>query len=183
MAEKNFSDFGVHLTPPPDPPKVHHILKIEKIEVFQNVSHDTPIDAKFDADFKNVYFYTFILSFSRVINKKPPFLHIWRDGAQKRWFLAYNSWSTQDKHTKVYIFEISVKFRVDWYATWGVLKKLNFFVSSRMLVHKWRMRIFVFDPPDGGWHFFIKLDHLTKTEGGPAVIWQKWPYCFHPISR
>ena len=42
------------MTPPPDPPKVHHILKIEKIEVFQNVSHDIPIDAKFDADFKNV---------------------------------------------------------------------------------------------------------------------------------
>ena len=116
----------------------------------------------------------------RVINKKPPILHIWCHGTQKRWFLAHNSWSTQDKHIKVYIFEISVKFRVDWYATWGVLKKLNFFVSSRMLVHKWRMRIFVLDPPDGGWHFFIKLDHLTKTEGGPAVIWQKWPYCFHP---
>ena len=49
-----------------------------------------------------------------------------------------------------------------------------------MLLHKWRMRIFVLDPPDGGWHFFMKLDRLTKTEGGPVVIWQKWPYCFHP---
>ena len=40
--------------PPPDPPKIHHLYKIEKNEVFQNVSHDTSIDAKFDADFKNV---------------------------------------------------------------------------------------------------------------------------------
>ena len=51
-----------------------------------------------------------------------------------------------------------------------------------MLIHKWRMRIFVFDPPDGGWHSFIKYDHLTKIEGGPAVILQKWCYCFHPIN-
>ena len=39
---------------PKDPPKIHQILKIDKNEVIQNVSHDVPIDAKFDADFKNV---------------------------------------------------------------------------------------------------------------------------------
>ena len=157
-----------------------HPAENEKIQLLKNTSCCIPIDAKFDADFKNVYFYMFILSRSRVISQKPPFLSPVASNVQKRWFFVYNSWTTQDKRIKVYIFEISVKFRVDWYATWGVLKKLNFFVSSRMLVHKWRMRIFVLDPPDGGWHFFIKLDHLTKNEGGPAVIWQKWPYCFHP---
>ena len=143
--------------------------------IFFKMSHIMyiPIDAKFDADFKNIYFYMFILS-------RSPFLSPVASNVQKRWFFVYISWTTQDKRIKVFIVEISVKFRVDWYATWGVFKKLNFFVFSRMLVHKWRMRIFVFDPPDGGWHFFIKLDHLTKFEGGPALIWQKWPYCFHP---
>ena len=77
---------------------------------------------------------------------------------------------------KVYIFEISM----DWYATWH-FEKVNFFVFTR--IHKWSMRIIVFDPPYDGWHFFFKLDHLTKTEGGPAVIWQKWPYCFHHTTK
>ena len=35
MTEKNFSHFGAHLTPPPDPPKIHHILKIEKMKFFK----------------------------------------------------------------------------------------------------------------------------------------------------
>ena len=69
------------------------------------------------ADFKNVHFFMFILSRSRVISQKPPFLSPVASNVQKRWFFVYNSWTTQDKRIKVYIFEISVKFRVDWYAT------------------------------------------------------------------
>ena len=153
---------------------------MKKIDVLQNMSCCIPIDAKFDADFKNVYFFLHILNSSRLISEKLPISGPVPENMQNRQFFAHKSQTSQNKYKKVYIFEISIKFRVDWYATWGVLKKLIFFVFSRMLVHKWRMRIFVFDPPDGGWHFFIKLDHLTKAEGGPAVIWQKWPYCFHP---
>ena len=70
------------------------------------------IDAKFDADFKNAYFYTFIFSSSRVISQKPPFLSPVASNVQKRWFFVYNSWTTQDRHIKVYIFEISIELRV-----------------------------------------------------------------------
>ena len=96
----------------------------------------------------------FILSRSRVISQKIPFLSPVASNVQKRWFLAYNSWSTQDKHTKVYIFEFSVKFRVDWYATWGVLKEVEFFRfqqdASTQMAHahlcasspRWRLAFF-----------------------------------------
>ena len=42
--------------------------------LLKNTSCCIPIDAKFDADFKNVYFYMFILSSIRLISQKPLFL-------------------------------------------------------------------------------------------------------------
>ena len=99
-----------------------HPAENEKIQLLKNTSCCIPIDA----DFKNVYFHIFILSRSRVISQKPPFLSPVASNVQKRWFFVYNLWITQVKRIKVYIFEISVKFRVDWYATWRVFKKLNF---------------------------------------------------------
>ena len=107
-----------------------HPAENEQNQILENTSCCIPNDAKFDADFKNVYFDMFILSRSRVISQKPPFLSPVASNVQKQWFFVYNSWTTQDKRIKVYIYEISVKFCVDWYATLGVLKKLIFFTFS-----------------------------------------------------
>ena len=46
---------------------------------------------------------------------------------KKMLFFLCNSRIIQDKHIKLYIFEISIKFRVDWYIMRDILKNLIFF--------------------------------------------------------
>ena len=43
--------------------------------------------------------------------------------SKKRAFFGHNSKNPQDRHKKLYIFEISVKFCVDWCVVWLSLKK------------------------------------------------------------
>ena len=92
----------------------------------QNMSCCISIDAKFDADFKNVYFLILILRSLRFMSQKLPILHVFWHGSWNRQFFAYKSRTSQNMKKKVYIFEISIKFCVDWYATWHFLKNFNF---------------------------------------------------------
>ena len=109
----------------------------EKVHVLQNISCCISIDAKFDADFKNVYFFLLILTSFRFISEKLPILVPVQENMQKRQFFAYKSETSQNKKEKVYIFGISVKFCVDWYATWHTLKNINFFIFYRKNGNKW----------------------------------------------
>ena len=86
---------------------------MKKIDVIQNMSCCIPIDAKFDADFKDVYFFLHILTNSRLISEKLPILGPVPENMQNRQFFAYKSETSQNKKEKVYIFGISVKFCVD----------------------------------------------------------------------
>ena len=89
-----------------------------------------PIDAEFYADFKNVYFHIFILSISRVtaifLAISTPFWPI------SQFFIHFitshrcKSRNIQNKGIKVYIFEISIKFCVDWYIICHVLRRSIF---------------------------------------------------------
>ena len=85
----------------------------EKIDVLQSMSCCISIDAEFDADFENVYFLHHILTHFQFISEKLPILVPVQENMQKRQFFAYKSESSQNKKEKVYIFEISIKFRVD----------------------------------------------------------------------
>ena len=91
------------------------ILLVEnvKIDVLQNMSCCIPIDAKFDADFKNVYFFLHILTSSQLISEKLPNLGPVPENMQNRQFFAHKSQTSPNKYKKVYIFEISIKFGVD----------------------------------------------------------------------
>ena len=55
--------------------------------------------------------------------EKDPILGILRKTGLFQPWNGHNSKNPQDMHTKVYIFEISVKFCVDWYVAWLSLKK------------------------------------------------------------
>ena len=85
----------------------------EKIDVLQSMSCCISIDAEFDADSENVYFFLLILTSFRFISEKLPILVPVQENMQKRQFFAYKSKTSQNKKKKVYIFGISVKFCVD----------------------------------------------------------------------
>ena len=146
-----------------------HPAEKEEIQLLKNTSCFIPIDAKFDADFKNVYFYMFILSWSRVISQKPPFLSLAASNVQKRWFFVYNSWTTQDKRMKVFIFGNSIKFCL-LLCNMRCFEKVKSFLAGCSFTNGACISLFC-THPDGGWHLFIKLDHLIKKiEGCPTVI-------------
>ena len=88
----------------------------------QNLYTCIPIDAEFYADFKNAYFCILILLIFWVMAsfrlKKAHF-------GENRLFRpsdGNNSKNLQDRYTKVYIFEISIKFRIEWWAGIYILK-------------------------------------------------------------
>ena len=70
-----------------------------------------------------------ILSGSRGISEKVRFLAGFREKCKKRQFFANNSGTTQDRHIKLYIFEIRRKFRVEWYTTRCILKMFKEFLD------------------------------------------------------
>ena len=71
------------------------------------------------------------MNISRVIRKKLSFLGPVPKTCEKWKFFANNSWITQNKYIKLYIFEIRIKFRVDWYIIWHILKNFKIFHFSR----------------------------------------------------
>ena len=101
---------------------------------------DPPIDAEFCADFRNVYFCIPILRIFRVMvilrPKKAPFPQT----GLFRPLNNHNSKNPQDRYTKVYIFEISAKFCVDWWVTHGHLSNLKFFQIRASMVQRLAVR-------------------------------------------
>ena len=71
--------------------------------------------------------------------EKGPFFKIWGKTGLFRPLNDHNSKNSQDKHTKLYIFEISVKFCVDWYVGWYILKILKKYIQ--LAVYEFLMRI------------------------------------------
>ena len=69
----------------------------------------------------------FILGNSRKNPGKLAFLWHGPRKRQKMLFFLCKSRIIQDKHIKLYIFEINIKFRVDWYIMRDILKNLIFF--------------------------------------------------------
>ena len=69
----------------------------------------------------------YILGSSQENREKLPFLNPESGKLQKMMFFPIFLRSSQDKHTKLYIFEISIKFRVDWHIMRDILKNLIFF--------------------------------------------------------
>ena len=66
------------------------------------------------ADFKNAYFYILILLIFRVMASFRPKKARFGENGLFRLSDGNNSKNLQDRNTKVYIFEISAKFCVDW---------------------------------------------------------------------
>ena len=61
-----------------------------------------------------------------------PFFEIfWKRGSFEPW-TGHKSRNTQNNPITLYISEISVKFCVDWYTIWGVLKMFEIFDFYRM---------------------------------------------------
>ena len=85
----------------------------EKIDVLQSMSCCISIDAEFDADSENVYFFHLILTSFRFISEKLPILVPVQENMQKRQFFAYKSEISPIKKEKIYILGISIKFCVD----------------------------------------------------------------------
>ena len=69
----------------------------EKIDVLKNISCCISIDAKFDADFKNVYFFLLILKNLRFISEKLPILGPVPENMRNGQFFAYKSQNLQNK--------------------------------------------------------------------------------------
>ena len=88
----------------------------------QNIYTCIPIDAKFYADFKNVYFCIPIMRIFRVMAIQRPKKARFGENGPFRHLNGHNLKSPHDRYIKVYIFEISIKFCVDWYAGIYILK-------------------------------------------------------------
>ena len=71
------------------------------------------------------------LSCSRVISEKPLFSGPDPEKRQKWRFFAYNLRKTRKRHIKLYIFEIYIKFCVEWYIIWDILVHFIFFDFTR----------------------------------------------------
>ena len=86
--------------------------------------------------------YNFICLFwvvHELFAKKLSFFARFWDRAQKWQFFANNSWNIQNKHIKLYIFEISMKFRVDWHMSWHILRNFKIFHFSRWSISRSRV--------------------------------------------
>ena len=97
------------------------------------------IDAKFNPDFKNVKLYMLILGTSRRKSRKLPFSGPDPENV-KRCCFPCNFRTTQEK--KLYIFEIRIKFRVDWYIMQAILKKFWFYIGGGFLGGLYSMQKF-----------------------------------------
>ena len=93
---------------------LHHLLIMKFLKHLQNIYTCIPIDAKFYADFKNVYFCKPIMRIFRVMAIQRPKRPVFPKMGLFRPLNGHNSKNLQDRYTKVYIFEISIKFHVDW---------------------------------------------------------------------
>ena len=67
-----------------------------------------------------------ILRISWDMSKKGPFLGPIPKISEIAIHFGHISWNSQDKHIKLYIFEISMKFRIDWYIICLGLKNSEF---------------------------------------------------------
>ena len=106
---------------------LHHLLIMKFLKHLQNIYTCISIDAEFYADFKNAYFCILILLIFWVMAsfrlKKARF----GENGLFRPSDGNNSKNLQDRYTKVYIFEISIKFRIDRYAGIYILKMFQKF--------------------------------------------------------
>ena len=106
---------------------LHHLLIMKFLKHLQNVYTCPPFDAEFYADFKNVYICTPILQIFRVMVSFRPKKASFGENGHFRPLDCNNSKNLEDRYTKVYIFEISIKFRIDWYAGIYILKMFQKF--------------------------------------------------------
>ena len=108
----------------------------------------------------------FILGTSQKNREKLPFLSPDPEYVKKMRFFRIFSRSTQDKHIKLYIFEISIKFRVDWCIMRDILKNFIFFDFIEV-VDFWGVWWGVKWPPNGLNFFpgvFMIFVHKIKNE-------------------
>ena len=99
----------------------------------QNMYTCIPIDAKFYADFKNVYFCIPIMRIFRVMDIQRPKKPVFPKTGLFLPLNGHNSKNSHDRDTKVCIFEISIKFRIDWYAGIYILKMFQKFHNKQVV--------------------------------------------------